>query len=87
VDDNLLPLERGILVRDDADLPAGRVRLAPFGERERLGRRLVFAPLAERAALPFPGRLRLELEAALSARSLRASRSNRDESSGERVAP
>jgi hypothetical protein len=53
MDDHLLTVEGGVEVRDDADLPAGGVRLAPFWEREGLGRRPIFATFVEGTALEF----------------------------------
>jgi hypothetical protein len=61
VDDDLLPLECRVEVRDDTHGPPRRVGLASFGERERFGRRPVFAALVEGTALELLGRLFVEL--------------------------
>ena len=60
VDDHLLPLEGGELVRHGPDRPARSVRLAAGGKREDLGRRAILTALAERTALALARRLRLE---------------------------
>jgi hypothetical protein len=62
VDDDLLPLEGRVEVRDDADLPAGRIS-RPAGGRdcEDLGRRSVLSALVEGAAVELVLRLGLEL--------------------------
>src|SRR5207342_3646110 len=49
VDDDLLPLERGVEVGDDAHPPAGPVARLTRGQRERLGRRALLPAFAERA--------------------------------------
>jgi hypothetical protein len=49
-DDDLVVIENGIEIRDDADRPAGRVGLAAArADGEGLGRRSILAPFAERA--------------------------------------
>jgi hypothetical protein len=59
--DDLLTLEGWIEVRDDANLPAGRIRLAPRrADRVRLGRSAVLAALAERALVELRLGRRLE---------------------------
>jgi hypothetical protein len=74
MDDDLLPLERGIEIRDDTHLP----RVA---ETERLGRCPVLAARAERALLELFGCRRLDL-AARGSRSLRPRRRDRDATAG-----
>jgi hypothetical protein len=51
VDDHLLALERRVEVRNDSDLPAGRVGVSARRQRERLGRRPAFTALVEGTAL------------------------------------
>src|SRR5436190_2886397 len=58
VDDDLLPLERGIEVRDDAYAP-----LAVLGQHERLRRRHCFVPRAERARFELHRCRRIECSA------------------------
>jgi hypothetical protein len=58
---HLLPLEGGVEVWNDSDLPTGRVGRASFGECERLGRRALLAPLVERATVEVLGGLLVEL--------------------------
>jgi hypothetical protein len=77
VDDDLLPLERGVEVRDDADAP----RVA---ERQRLGWRAVLVSRVERAGLQLLGGRRLELGPAR-AGPLRAAGRDDDEPARERV--
>jgi hypothetical protein len=79
VDDDLLPLEGRIQVRDDADAP----RVA---ERERLRRGAVLAPRVEGARLELLGRRRLELGPA-GAGPLRTAGCDDNEPSRERVLP
>ncbi|HMI99436.1 MAG TPA: hypothetical protein VK488_06360 [Gaiellaceae bacterium] len=56
MDDDLLVVERGVEVGDDADLPAGRVGLAARRrDREGLGRRAILASCAERTLLELLG--------------------------------
>jgi hypothetical protein len=87
VDDDLLALEGGVEVGNDAYLPTRRVRLAlPQRDREGLRRRPVLAALVEGAAVEVVLRLRLEL-AALDSRPLRALGRNDDGAARERVAP
>jgi hypothetical protein len=53
-DDDLVVLEDGVEIGNDADGPAGRVRLAPFpAKSERLRRCSVLAALAERTGKQF----------------------------------
>jgi hypothetical protein len=61
VHDHLLPLERGVQVRNDSDLPTRRIGRASFGECERLGRRAVLAPVVERTTVEILGGLLVEL--------------------------
>jgi hypothetical protein len=84
VDDDFLPFEGGVQVRDDAHLPAGRVRLPPIGQRKRLRRRAIFPPLAERAGLELCGRRLLEA-GPRSAGPLASSGRDDDLTAGERV--
>jgi hypothetical protein len=78
VDDDLLPLEGGVEVRDYANPPPGRVGLAlAVSEGKDLGRRLALVPFAERAAGIRARR----------AGSLRPPRRDDDEASRERIAP
>jgi hypothetical protein len=50
VDDDLVPVEHRIEIRNDADRPAGRVRLSfNVGDSEHLGGRAVLPTLAEGA--------------------------------------
>jgi hypothetical protein len=50
VDDDLVPVEHRVEIRNDADCPAGRVRLSlNVGDSEHLGRRAVLSTLAEGA--------------------------------------
>jgi hypothetical protein len=51
VDHHFLALEGWIEVRHHAHLPTGRVGRLARGQRQRLGRRAVLAPFAERTAL------------------------------------
>jgi hypothetical protein len=61
VDDHLLPVERGVEVRHDADAPAGAVgRRIVAAERESLRRRAVLPALAKRALLELLGRRWIE---------------------------
>jgi hypothetical protein len=87
MDDHLLVLERGVEVRSDAHLPAGRVR-SPAGRRhgERLRRRPFFAPFVERALLELVCARLLELGPPCS-RALRAGRRDDDHPPGDRIAP
>jgi hypothetical protein len=87
VDDDLLPVEGRIEIRDDADLPARTVGLSirwPYGED--LGRRAVLPPLTERAAVELFGTLLLDLSS-LGARALRSRRRDDDRPSRDRVPP
>jgi hypothetical protein len=87
VDDDLLVLERRVEVRDDADLPAGRVgRALAARDGERLRRRSLLAPLVEGALLQLLGCRPLEL-AALRPRPAAACGRDDDEPSRERIAP
>jgi hypothetical protein len=84
-DDDLLPLEGRIEIRDDADLPAGSVGFAGTGGKgERLGRGSVFAAFVKRARVEFGVTRRLELEL-VRARPPCARRGNGDETPGDRV--
>ncbi|MGH3051729.1 MAG: hypothetical protein ACRDM8_02075 [Gaiellaceae bacterium] len=86
VHDDLLALEGGEEVRDDADLPAGGVRIAwLLGDRERLRRCALFAALAEGAGVELLLSRRLE-GGTLCARPLGPLGSDDDESARERVA-
>jgi hypothetical protein len=84
MNDHLLPLERRIEVRDDADLPAGSVRLAALRQRERLGRRSLLASLTERARLELLAR-RLAQGGPRSAGPGGAARSDDDLASGKGI--
>src|SRR6185503_17234037 len=76
-------LERGKLVRDDAEVPAGRVRRAAvLAVGEDLGRRQPLVPGAERAMLPPDRRRPLDAEVV---RPLLAVRGNDHPSAGDRV--
>jgi hypothetical protein len=87
VHDDLLALEGGIEVRDDADLPARRVRRAArVRNREDLGRSAIFASVVERAAAELLARLRFQV-ASLGTRTPGPRRGDDDGPSGDRVAP
>jgi hypothetical protein len=87
VNDDLLALEGGIEVRDDAHLPSRGVRLAlTQRDRKRLRRRSVLTTLVEGAAVELFLRLGLEF-AALRPRAVRAFRRDDDGAPRERVAP
>ena len=77
VDDDLLPLERRVEVRHDADAPR-------VPDRQRLGRRAVLAPGAERAALELRLGRRID-ERPAGTGPLRASWCNDDLATRERV--
>src|ERR687898_2233414 len=77
VDDPLLPLERRVEVRDDADPPG-------ISDRERLGRCAVLSAGVERAGVELGLRRRLDVRPAR-ARPLRATCRDRDLPTGERV--
>jgi hypothetical protein len=87
VDDDLLARERGIEVGDDADGPPGRVgrRAVRATEGQRLGRRALLPPFAERAGLELLGRRVLD-RAEEGARPARAAGCDDDGSPRERVA-
>jgi hypothetical protein len=84
VDDDVLPFEGGIEVRDDTYPPPGRVGLPPIGQRKRLGWRAIFSPLAERARLELCGRRLLEAGPG-SAGPLGSSGGDDDLAAGERI--
>ena len=77
VHDDLLPLERGVQVRDDADPPR-------LSDRERLRRCAVFPTGVERARVQLLPRRRLEVRPAR-ARPLRPAWRDHDLSTRERV--
>lgn len=87
VDDDLLPVERRVEIRDDADLPARGVGLSVRRrDRERLGRGAVLAALAERARLELSRCYLLELPS-LRARTFRSRRRDDDGPPRDRVPP
>src|SRR6185312_1486457 len=87
MDDHLLVVERRILVRDDAYLPARRVGLAALRwQGQHLGRSAILSPLAEGARFEHLPGGRFEHRSA-GTRAPGPARRDRDPAPGERVDP
>ena len=82
MDDDLLPLDRGVQVRDDANLPVS----GAFGKPQGLRRRSVLSPGAEGTLVQLLLRRRID-ERPRGAGAVRTAWCNCDEVTRERVAP